>query len=119
MDLDLNGTQRWLDHLTSFNFAMAMNARGGPGIVLSTVAFSAGIINQAFFGVLVMLALVTSWFAGSWLRFVVNKGWRLMPSDEGLVPEVINSHNDITDLKKQIQIDQTRDKRTALSHLKD
>ena len=65
------------DHLTSFNFAMAMNARGGPGIVLSTVAFSAGIINQAFFGVLVMLALVTSWFAGSWLRFVVNKGWRV------------------------------------------
>ena len=76
-------------------------------------------LNQAFFGVLVMLALVTSWFAGSWLRFVVNKGWRLMPGDEGLVPEVINSHNDITDLKKQIQIDQTRDKRTALSHLKD
>ena len=42
-----------------------------------------------------------------------------MPGDEGLVPEVINNHNDITDLKKQIQIDQIRDKRTALSHLKD
>ena len=106
------------DHLTSFNFAMAMNARGGPGIVLSTVAFSAGIINQEFFGVLVMLALVTSWFAGSWLRFVVNKGWKLMPGDEGLVPEIINNNNDITDLKKQILIDQTRDKR-ALSQLKD
>ena len=42
---------------------MAMNARGGPGIVLSTVAFSAGIINQDFFGILVMLALVTSWLS--------------------------------------------------------
>ena len=100
------------DHLTSFNFAMAMNARGGPGIVLSTVAFSAGIINQEFFGVLVMLALVTSWFAGSWLRFVLNKGWRIMPGDEELVPEKTNNHNDIIDLKKQIQIDQARETNT-------
>ena len=88
---------------------MAMNARGGPGIVLSTVAFSAGIINQAFFGVLVMLALVTSWLAGSWLRFVLKKGWRIMPGDEDLVPEKINNNNDIADLKKQIQIDQIKE----------
>ena len=97
------------DHLTSINFAMAMNARGGPGIVLSTVAFSAGIINQDFFGILVMLALVTSWFAGSWLRFVLNKGWKLMPGDEALVPEKNYNHNDIVELKKQIQMDQTRE----------
>jgi Kef-type K+ transport system membrane component KefB len=37
------------DRLTSINFAMAMNARGDPSIVLSTVAYSAGIINQDFF----------------------------------------------------------------------
>ncbi len=61
------------DRLKSMNFAMAMNARGGPGIVLSTVAFSAGIINQDFFSILVMLALITSWLAGSWLRHVLNK----------------------------------------------
>ncbi|MBB6445449.1 cation:proton antiporter [Bacillus benzoevorans] len=97
------------DALTSFNFAMAMNARGGPGIVLSTVAFSAGIINQEFFGVLVMLALVTSWFAGSWLRFVLNRGWRIMPGDEDLVPDKINNHNDIIDLKRQIQIDKAKE----------
>jgi Kef-type K+ transport system membrane component KefB len=95
------------DRLTSMNFAMAMNARGGPGIVLSTVAFSAGIINQDFFGILVMLALVTSWFAGSWLRFVLNKGWRLMPGDEDLVPEHSLNQNDIIDLQKQIQMEQT------------
>jgi K+:H+ antiporter len=102
---------KWIrqDHLTSINFAMAMNARGGPGIVLSTVAFSAGIINQNFFGILVMLALVTSWFAGSWLRFVLKRGWRLMPGDEELVPEKSYNHNDIVELKKQIQIEQTRE----------
>jgi Kef-type K+ transport system membrane component KefB len=104
-------TCKWIrqDHLTSINFAMAMNARGGPGIVLSTVAFSAGIINQNFFGILVMLALVTSWFAGSWLRFVLKRGWRLMPGDEQLVPEKSYNHNDIVELKKQIQIEEARD----------
>lgn len=76
-----------LDELTSLNFGIVMNARGGPGIVLSTVAYAAGIINQEFFAILVMLALITSWFAGSWLKFVLNRGWRLMPGDEGLVPE--------------------------------
>ncbi|WP_067929101.1 cation:proton antiporter [Alicyclobacillus shizuokensis] len=73
------------DKLTSLNFAAAMNARGGPGIVLSSVAFSFGIINQDFFAILVMLALLTSWMAGSWLRYVLRKGMRLMPGDEQLV----------------------------------
>jgi Kef-type K+ transport system membrane component KefB len=71
-----------LDPLTSINLGIAINNRGGPGIVLSSVAYSAGIINQEFFAILVMLALVTSWFPGTWLRIVLNKGWRLMPDDE-------------------------------------
>ncbi|WP_258110844.1 cation:proton antiporter [Alicyclobacillus sp. SP_1] len=78
------------DRLTSFNFAAAMNARGGPGIVLSSVAFSLGIINQDFFAILVMLALVTSWMAGSWLRYVLKSGKRLMPGDEDLVLDRID-----------------------------
>lgn len=73
------------DRLTSFNLAAAMNARGGPGIVLSTVAYSLGIINQDFYAILVLLALVTSWMAGSWLRHVLKAGRRLMPGDEQLV----------------------------------
>lgn len=73
------------DKLTSVNLAAAMNARGGPGIVLSTVAFSLGIINQNFFAILVMLALMTSWMAGSWIRYVLRSGRRLMPGDENLV----------------------------------
>jgi Kef-type K+ transport system membrane component KefB len=99
------------DHLTSMNFAMAMNARGGPGIVLSTVAFSAGIINQEFFAILVMLALITSWLAGSWLRFTLYKGWKLMPDDEGLILDKnSNNFSDIIDLQKQIKNEQKRDK---------
>lgn len=73
------------DRLTSFNLGLAINDRGGPGIVLSSVAYAAGIINQEFFAVLVLLALVTSWIPGTWLRIVVGKGWRLMPGDENLI----------------------------------
>ncbi|GMA51777.1 integral membrane ion exchanger [Alicyclobacillus contaminans] len=75
------GTCRFIraDKLTSLNFAAAMNARGGPGIVLSSTAYSLGIINQNFFAILVMLALVTSWMAGWWLRYVLYSGKRLMP----------------------------------------
>jgi Kef-type K+ transport system membrane component KefB len=49
----------------STNFGVAMNARGGPGIVLASLAFDAHIINESFYAVLIMLSLVTSFLAGS------------------------------------------------------
>jgi Kef-type K+ transport system membrane component KefB len=78
------------DPFTSLNLGIAINDRGGPGIVLSSVAYSTGIINQELFAILVMLALVTSWIPGTWLRLVVSKGWRLMPGDENMVPQQRN-----------------------------
>ena len=55
---------------SSVNLAVALNARGGPGIVLASVAFGAGIISEPFYAVLVLLAIVTSLAAGSWLERV-------------------------------------------------
>jgi Kef-type K+ transport system membrane component KefB len=66
------------DWLSSFNLAVAMNTRGGPGIVLATVAFDLGIINQTFFVTLVLVAIVTSLLAGYWFKFVLAKGWTLL-----------------------------------------
>jgi Kef-type K+ transport system membrane component KefB len=54
------------------NLAAALNARGGPGIVLASVALGAGIIDQSFYACLVMLAILTSLAAGSWLGAVVR-----------------------------------------------
>lgn len=82
-----------LDRLTSFNLGLAINDRGGPGIVLASVSYASGIINQEFFAVLVMLALITSWIPGTWLRIVVEKGWRLMPGDENLVRDRRNDES--------------------------
>jgi len=60
--------------LSSANLAIGLNARGGPGIVLATVAFSAGLISEPFFVALVLIAIVTSLVTGYWLRYVQSKG---------------------------------------------
>lgn len=61
-------------HSAALNFAAALNARGGPGIVLATVARDAEIINESMFSALVLLAMVTSLMAGSWLGAAVRRG---------------------------------------------
>jgi Kef-type K+ transport system membrane component KefB len=47
--------------------AISVNARGGPGLVVASTAFAAGIINPAAYTSLVILAIVTSVFAGIFL----------------------------------------------------
>jgi K+:H+ antiporter len=53
---------------SALNLAVAMNARGGPGIVLASTAFAAGIIDARLYTTFVMLAVVTSLIAGTWLQ---------------------------------------------------
>lgn len=60
------------DWRSSLNFGAAMNARGGPGIVVASIAFDLQIIDATFFSILVMTALVTSLGAGYWLRIVTT-----------------------------------------------
>ncbi|MDD4938616.1 MAG: cation:proton antiporter [Candidatus Omnitrophica bacterium] len=66
------------DWLSSFNLGVAMNTRGGPGIVLATVVFDLGIINEKFFVTLVLAAIVTSLAAGYWFKYVLSRGWDLL-----------------------------------------
>jgi Kef-type K+ transport system membrane component KefB len=61
------------NRFTSWSLAVAMNARGGPGIVLAATTYAAGIINQTFFVSLVMLSVVTSLLAGSWLERIATR----------------------------------------------
>lgn len=64
--------------LDLINLAITTNARGGPGIVLASVAFDAGIISPQFYTTLVVAAVLTSQFAGVWLDYVLRKGWPLL-----------------------------------------
>ncbi|PYY17654.1 MAG: cation:proton antiporter [Acidobacteria bacterium] len=77
------------------NLAVATNARGGPGIVLASVAYAAGIINAQFYTTLILLAVVTSQAAGAWLEHALRKGrpllteepdnWALQKSDDRVI----------------------------------
>jgi Kef-type K+ transport system membrane component KefB len=64
--------------LDLLNLAITTNARGGPGIVLASVAFDAGIISPKFYTTLVLAAVLTSQAAGAWLDYVLRKGWPLL-----------------------------------------
>lgn len=60
------------------NLAITTNARGGPGVVLASVAFDAGIISPKFYTTLVIVAILTSQIAGAWLDYVLRRGWPLL-----------------------------------------
>jgi Kef-type K+ transport system membrane component KefB len=64
--------------LDLINLAVTTNARGGPGIVLASVAFDAGIISPKFYTTLIITAVLTSQAAGAWLEYVLGKGWELL-----------------------------------------
>jgi Kef-type K+ transport system membrane component KefB len=74
--------------LDLINLAITTNARGGPGIVLASVAFDAGIISSKFYTTLVVAAVLTSQFAGAWLDYVLRKGWPLLKPD--VASEAVN-----------------------------
>jgi Kef-type K+ transport system membrane component KefB len=57
----------------ALKLAAALNARGGPGIVLATVAFDAQVINENFYAILVLTAIVTSLLAGICLAISFEK----------------------------------------------
>jgi len=64
--------------LDLINLAVTTNARGGPGIVLASVAYEAGIISATFYTTLVLAAIITSQVAGAWLEYILRKGWPLL-----------------------------------------
>ena len=72
------------DWLSSFNLGMAMSNRGGPAIVLATIALDLGIINETFFVTLILIAIVTSLSSGAWFRYVLAKGLPLLKDRESL-----------------------------------
>jgi K+:H+ antiporter len=70
--------------LDVINLAVATNARGGPGIVLASVAYESGIISAAFYTTLVLVAVLTSQAAGAWLELVLRRGWPLLSGEDAV-----------------------------------
>ena len=78
LSVSLAGRVAGFRGLDLINLAITTNARGGPGIVLASVAFDAGIISPKFYTTLVIAAVLTSQVAGAWLDYVLRKGWPLL-----------------------------------------
>ena len=81
--------------LELINLSLTTNARGGPGIVLASVAFEAGIINAAFYTTLVLAAVLTSQIAGAWLDYVMRKGWPLLREPAASGEQVVPVTNEV------------------------
>jgi Kef-type K+ transport system membrane component KefB len=58
----------------AINYGVVMNTRGGPGIVLASVALAFNIITESFFTTLVLASILTSLLSGGWLRRMVRNG---------------------------------------------
>ena len=82
--------------LDMINLAITTNARGGPGIVLASVTFEAGIISPQFYTTLVVAAVVTSQMAGAWLDYVLRKGWPLLTAGAGIEPAIVSPEGSLS-----------------------
>ena len=82
LSVSLAGRLAGFRGLDLVNLSLTTNARGGPGIVLASVALDAGIINAKFYMALVLVAVITSQFAGVWLEYVLRRGWPLLSTDK-------------------------------------
>jgi Kef-type K+ transport system membrane component KefB len=58
-----------LSAIQALDYGVTMNARGGPGIVLASVTFASGIIDESLFVALVLTSMLTSLLTGMWLRW--------------------------------------------------
>jgi Kef-type K+ transport system membrane component KefB len=89
LSVSLAGRLAGFRGLDLINLALTTNARGGPGIVLASVAFDAGIINAKFYTALVLVAVITSQFAGAWLEYVLRRGLPLLSTDKAEAPVTV------------------------------
>jgi Kef-type K+ transport system membrane component KefB len=89
LSVSLSGRLAGFRGLDLVNLAITTNARGGPGIVLASVAFDAGIISPKFYTTLVLAAVLTSQMAGAWLDYVLRKGWPLLTPTTGSDPDAL------------------------------
>lgn len=58
----------------AIDYGISMNTRGGPGIVLASIALAFNIITETFFVTLVLASIVTSLITGLWLRAALQRG---------------------------------------------
>ena len=69
------------DHWTALSFGAGLNARGAMEIIIATIGLELGILSQAMFSIIVVMAMVTSLMAPPLLRWVLR---RVTPEEQEL-----------------------------------
>ncbi len=67
------------DHWTALSFGAALNARGAMEIIVASIGLSLGILTQAMFSIIVVMAMTTSLAAPILLRWVIK---HIKPDEE-------------------------------------
>lgn len=80
------GKMRWRESLA---IGFAMNARGGMGLIVALIGLQLGILTQASYASLVVMAIVTSFMAPILLR-VALKGVPLSPDEQARIQSESN-----------------------------
>src|SRR6478672_1864620 len=62
-----------LSHWEALAMGSGMNARGAMEIIVATIGLSLGVLNQAMYSIIVMVAIVTSLMAPPLLRWTLSK----------------------------------------------
>ncbi len=60
----------------AIDYGLTMNCRGGPGIALASVAYSARIIDDELFITFIFASVVTSILTGIWLKYRIDQSNR-------------------------------------------
>ncbi len=61
-----------LDHWRSLAYGSALNARGAVEIIIATIGLSLGILSQAMYSIIVLMAVATSLMAPALLRWTLQ-----------------------------------------------
>jgi Kef-type K+ transport system membrane component KefB len=96
LSVSLAGRLAGFRGLDLINLALTTNARGGPGIVLASVALDAGIVSNSFYTTLVLAAVITSQMAGAWLDHVLRKGWPLLSESSANSSQPVEAKRTLT-----------------------
>lgn len=65
----VSGEKQW----NALNLSIVMNERGGSITMIAALAYDMNIINEVFYCSVVILAITSTLFSGSWLRYIATR----------------------------------------------
>ncbi len=88
------------DHWTALTFGAGLSARGAMGIIIAMIGLSLGVLTQAMFSIIVVMAIITSLISPPLLRWVLGYVQPEAQELERLRREEMNRGNLIANVRR-------------------